>query len=489
MCKLERWPIMPRGEAELLAQYLDEATPMTEKPGPSEKVAVRSSRSARFGVLGGHPPGIAVLAVTEVWERMSYYGMRALLVFYMTKYLVLSQPHASMIYGAYTAAVWFAPLPGGLISDRFLGQRRSVLLGGTLMALGHFFMAFKSLFYLALVAIAVGNGLFKPSISTQVGDLYGPEDSRRDRGYSIYYVAVSLGSFIAPLVCGTVGELYGWHWGFGLAGAGMVLGLLTYYLGRRWLPPDRLFVKPAAKPASATQRMDRAKILALVAISLSATFFWMIYEQQGNTIALWADSAIDRRVTLGSLQGVIPATWFQSLNGLFILALTPPLIAYWAHQSSKGREPSSTTKTVIGAAIATATYLALALLSLISGDHTPISWIWLTAYFLLMTLAELYLSPTCLSLFNKAAPKHLASTFVGVWYLSLFLGSYLAGYAGSFWSRTPTPVYFLAMAGFGLLSAAALMLTRRVLSGALETEATPPTEPQRDGLLPSRPAS
>ena len=449
---------------------------------------VGPSRRTGLSALKDHPPGIAILAVTEVWERMSYFGMRALLVFYMTKQLMLSQPHASMVYGLYTAAVWFAPLPGGLLADRYLGQHRSVLIGGSLMALGHVFMAFQPLFYPALAAIAVGNGLFKPSISTQVGDLYAVGDPRRDRGYSIYYVGVNLGAFVAPLICGTVGELYGWHWGFGLAGAGMMLGLATYCAGRRWLPPDRPRMRPAAPEiASHTDRPDRAKVFALIAISLSAAFFWMIYEQQGNTIALWADTAIDRRVDLGPIHEMIPVTWFQSLNGLFIFALTPPLIAHWGRRAAKGREPTSTEKTVIGALIAAVTYVVLAGLAQVSGSKAAISWLWLTAYFMVMTLAELYLSPTCLSLFNKAAPKRLAGTFVGVWYLSLFLGSYFAGYAGSFWSRTPTAVYFLAMAGFGLLAAAALMLTNRIFSGALNSDAVLATDIQREGGLPPLP--
>lgn len=426
-----------------------------------------------LAALRDHPPGIAILAVTEVWERMSYYGMRALLVFYMTKQLMLSQPHASMVYGLYTAAVWFAPLPGGFLADRYLGQHRSVLVGGTLMALGHFLMAFEPLFYPALAAIAAGNGLFKPNISTQVGDLYAADDPRRDRGYSIYYVGVNLGAFIAPLVCGTVGELYGWHWGFGLAGIGMLFGLLTYSAGRRWLPPDRPLRRPAAIAAAQAEQTDRAKVMALIAISLSAAFFWMIYEQQGNTIALWADAAIDRRVDLGPVHGVIPATWFQSLNGLFIFALTPLLVALWGRQAARRQEPSSTMKTVIGALIAAGTYGVLAVLTLVLGPKSSISWLWLVAYFVAMTLAELYLSPTCLSLFNKAAPKRLASTFVGVWYLSLFLGSYFAGWAGSFWSQTSRPLFFAAMAVFGLLSAAALWLTSRTFASALGSKTAP----------------
>ncbi len=257
------------------------------------------SRLARFrNPLQGHPPGVAILAFTEVWERMSYYGMRALLVYYMTKQLAFSQSHSSMVYGLYTAAVWLAPLPGGAIADRYLGQHRAVLIGGSLMALGHFMMAFAPLFFPALGAIAIGNGLFKPNISTQVGDLYPLGDPRRDRGYSIYYVGVNFGAFIAPPICGTIGELYGWHWGFGVAGFGMLAALGTYQYGRRWLPPDRLDRAPDDTTLrAAAPGLEWKKILALGAISFCAAFFWMVFEQQGNTIALWADSFTNRHVS------------------------------------------------------------------------------------------------------------------------------------------------------------------------------------------------
>jgi POT family proton-dependent oligopeptide transporter len=419
--------------------------------------------------LRGHPTGVAILALTEVWERMSYYGMRALLVYYMTKHLAFSQSESSMIYGLYTAAVWLAPLPGGVIADRYLGQHRSVLIGGSLMALGHFLMTFESLFFPALAAIAVGNGLFKPNISTQVGDLYPAGDPRRDRGYSVYYFGVSCGAFIAPLACGTVGELYGWHWGFGLAGLGMLAGLLTYYFGRRFLPPDRLNHNISRDiPGGEPPGLARSKILALGAISFSAAFFWTAYEQQGNTVALWADTFTNRRISLQGVDFTIPATWFQSLNGLFIIALTPILISFWRFQADRNREPSSANKLIIGTLIAAAAYLVMVVAAVLEKKTGPVSWIWLTVYFLAITLGELYLSPTCLSLFNRAAPVRLASTMVGVWYLSLFLGSYLAGMVGSYWNALPKPVFFAGMAALTLLSGLAFYVTTRLFAPALE---------------------
>ena len=452
--------------------------------------------------LRGHPPGITILAVTEVWERMSYYGMRALLVYYMTKHLAYSQSQSSLIYGMYTAAVWLAPLPGGALADRYLGQHRSVLIGGTLMALGHFLMSFESLLFPALGAIAIGNGLFKPNISTQVGDLYPPDDPRRDRGYSVYYFGVSCGSFIAPLVCGTVGERYGWHWGFGLAGFGMLAGLVTYHRGRRFLPPDRPRSPAPHRPAQPqeTATLEGRKILALLAISLSAAFFWTAYEQQGNTIALWADTYTNRHVRGGSWDFLIPATWFQSLNGLFIIALTPALISLWRRQAARNREPASPRKLVIGTLFGAAAYLIMVIAAVLEARTGPVSWLWLTAYFLAITVGELYLSPTCLSLFNRAAPVRLASTMVGVWYLSLFLGSYLAGVVGSYWSEFPKPLFFAAMAVLTLLSGLAFYLTTRAFAQSLlrAPEATRSTRgdpdpssghPQCVAAAPPHPAS
>ena len=441
----------------------------------NERLRAVPSRFALFtNPLKGHPPGVAILAVTEVWERMSYYGMRALLVFYMTKHLAFSQAHSSMVYGIYTAAVWLAPLPGGALADRYLGQHKGVLIGGTLMALGHFLMAFESLFFPALAAIAIGNGLFKPNISTQVGDLYEANDPKRDRGYSIYYFGVNFGAFIAPPVCGTIGELYGWHWGFGVAGFGMLVGLVTYHFGRPLLPPDRLARLDAqANPARGVASGEWSKILALGAISFSAAFFWMVFEQQGNTIALWADTYTNRQISFGAVHFNIPATWFQSLNGLFIIAITPLLIALWRFQAARNREPSAARKLVIGATLGGVAYMIMIAAATIESRTGPVSWLWLVMYFLTITVGELYLSPTCLSLFNKAAPSGLASTMVGVWYLSLFLGSYLAGVAGSSWEFVPKPLYFSGMCAVALLSALALFACSKMLSKTFDSRQQP----------------
>lgn len=418
-----------------------------------------------------HPPGLWILAVTEVWERFSYYGMRALLVFYMTKQLGIGQASASQIYGAYTAAIWFVLLPGGAIADRWLGRRRATLYGAGLMVLGHFMMAFEPLFFPALAVIVLGNGLFKPNISTQVGFLYAPDDPRRDRGYGLFYVGINLGSMIAPLVCGTVGEVYGWHYGFALAGFGMLAGLAVYAAGGRWLPPEtppeRAEADLRAEPAGL-----RRRLAILVLITLAATPFWACLEQSGNTVALWADAYTDRTVHLLGRDLLIPATWAQSINGFVIVLGMPVLAEVWRRQARAGREPGSLSKMVIGAGLAAAACVIMAAAAWrFDTTGQPVSWLWIVAFFVVITVGELYLSPTCLSLFNRVAPVRWASTLLGVWYLSLFAGSLAAGSFGALWDTLPKAVFFAILAGLALACAAALAVIGRAASRQLEPAA------------------
>ena len=305
----------------------------------------------------GHPRGLTYLFATEMWERFSYYGMRALLVLYMVKYL-LDPQRAGNVAGPcrIQAARWnscsdrsacsrsprrsTASTPASSISRRFSvdcwptgcsGQRRTVILGAALMAIGHFMMAFEHLFLLALIVLILGNGAFKPNISTQVGALYAPGDRRRDRAFSIFYVGINLGAFLAPLVCGTLGEELGWHYGFAAAGVGMTTGLVIYLLAAPTLPPDA-FVKRET-PHRALGREEWLAIGAIMALMLPVSLFWGTYEQQGNTIALWADQHTDRHFD-SVFGGEIPVTWFQAFNPFMIFAFTPFIVALWRRQGA-----------------------------------------------------------------------------------------------------------------------------------------------------------
>jgi POT family proton-dependent oligopeptide transporter len=488
-----------------------------DKPGHDECLevahltnAIQSSQpiSAR-GELFGHPRGLTFLFTTEIWERFSYYGMRSLLVLYMTKFLLLEdhsghviglgplkraldalfgpldvQPLSSQIWGLYTGLVYFTPIFGGLLADRVLGQRRTVVIGAVLMAFGHFMMAIEQLFLFALLALILGSGCFKPNISTQVGGLYAGGDPRRDRAYSIFYVGINLGAFLAPLVCGTLGETAGWHYGFAAAGVGMVIGLCIYLYALPLLPSDELHKAQAVQGAQGEQRArkpldaaERRAVLALLALFVPNTLFWAAYEQMGNTIILWADTNTDRSIDVLHLFGLtaqIPTTWFLAVNPFMIFAFTPFVVALWARQAARGTEPPTITKMAYGCFGVAIAYLIMVAAALsvsaggASGDAGKASWLWLFAYFVVITLGELYLSPVGLSFVTKVAPARLISLMMGVWLATSFTGGFLSGFIGSFWSRMAKPEFFLLVAGVAALAGVMIWASRWVVTGAVE---------------------
>jgi POT family proton-dependent oligopeptide transporter len=434
---------------------------------------------SRPGDFLGHPRGLSFLFTTEMWERFSYYGMRALLVLYMVKYLLLPeradtviglatlrsvlesffgplgvQPFSSHIYGLYTGFVYLTPFFGGLIADRWLGQHKTIVIGASLMAAGHFLMAFEPLFLFALTALILGNGCFKPNMSAQVGTLYQPGDPRRDRAYSIFYVGINLGAFLAPLICGTLGETVGWHYGFGAAGIGMTIGLAIYLyaLGTYALPPDELHrAKARGEHRKPLTGAEWRAIIALLLLFLPNCLFWATYEQQGNTIALWAEDHTDRTINLIVWRGEIPTTWFQAFNPFMIFAFTPFVVALWARQARRGAEPSSVTKMALGCFGVTLANLVLALAAWQAGGAPDASWLWLFAYFVIITIGELYLSPVGLSLVSKVSPARMVSMMMGVWLGTSFIGNFIGGWLGSFWSAMDKASFFLmiaAVAGF-----------------------------------------
>ena len=391
-----------------------------------------------------HPAGLYVLFFTEMWERFSYYGMRSLLVYYMIKHLQFTQERSSEIYGLYTGFVYFTPLFGGMLADRLLGQRKTVVLGGVLMAIGHFLMAFESMFFPALVFLILGNGAFKPNISTQVGALYPPGDHRRDRAFSIFYMGINLGAFFSPLVCGTLGEKIGYHWGFGAAGVGMVIGVLLYLWGQKHLAPDLIMQKKESGQRTSLEPMtaeDWLKIGAIFVMMALSIVFWSVYEQQGNTMALWADANTDRMI----FGFEMPASWFQSFNPLMIFILVPLLNMFWARQDRRGKEPSSIAKMGIGCILLSAAFLVLIPPARELAVHPRASLLWLFACTFVLTIGEIYLSPIGLSLVTKVAPARIVSLMMGVWFLSSFFGNYLSGYLGTFWGKMPRENYFLLM--------------------------------------------
>ena len=405
----------------------------------------------------GQPRGLTILFLTEMWEIFSYYGMRALLVYYMTRELMIGQASSSYIYGIYTASAYFTPIVGGIIADRWLGKRRAVIIGGSIMTLGHFMMTMPALFYPALATIALGNGLFLPSLPSQIGGLYRADDPRLARAYNVYYVGINIGGFLAPLICGTLGEFYGWHWGFGAAGVGMLAGLLIYTLGSSHLPSEARAIgatTPASTPGQTNSH--RATWMLLLGVGLAVTVFRAAYEQIGNTLALWADAGIDRHTALT----VIPMTWFQSLNPLLVILLTPPLLAHWRRRAAAGRTGAAMPRMALGALIVAMAYLLLAVVAA-TADHSRASWLWLVLFFVVFTLGELYILPTGLGLFARLAPVGLGATTLAAWFLATFSGSLAAGAVGALWTHMGHAAFFALLALLAAVAGALLLALDR----------------------------
>lgn len=441
--------------------------------------------------LWGHPSGLYVLFLTEMWERFSFYGMRALLVLYMATYLLADparaadvigytslenfliqifgplsvQQMSSQLYGLYTGFVYFTPFFGGLLADRILGQYRTVYLGGILMAIGHFLMASEQAFLFALLFLVLGNGCFKPNISTQVGSLYKADDPRRDRAFTIFYMGVNLGAFLSPFICGTLGQKVGWHWGFGAAGVGMMLGLLIYWLGRHLLPQDskvpvKVIEEKAAEPLT---KAEWNAIFTLGFLCFLNIVFWAVYEQQGNTLQLWADQRTDW-VFLG---WEVPSSWFQSMNPMMIIIFAPLLNIVWGWQNKRGSEPNSIAKMGIGCVLCGLAYVFMILAAMSVPEDQRGSVLWLVGTVFVFTMGELFLSPIGLSLVTKVAPRRLVGTMMGVWFLSSFFGNYMTGLIGMLYDTMSKTNYFMLLCAMGVTTGIIFFIVRRPVEKAI----------------------
>jgi POT family proton-dependent oligopeptide transporter len=418
----------------------------------------------------GHPRGLATLFFTEMWERFSYYGMRAFLILYMVAPesaggLGFADADAASIYGTYTGSVWGAAILGGVVADRFLGQYRSVLVGGVIIALGHFTLAFKALpfFYTGLGLIVVGTGLLKPNVSTMVGSLYPQGDSRRDAGFSIFYMGINLGAFIGPLVAGYLAQRVDWHLGFACAGVGMAFGLAQYVAGRRRLQPaiERLAAtsvqpNPSATASTATAgsglsftATEWKRIGAIIIFFLVAILFWGAYEQAGSTLNLFAD-----RYTRTEVLGFsFPSSWFQSVQPIFVILLAPVFAWIWMRLGP--REPSVPAKFALGLLFMGLSFLVLMPAGAMaqSGEGVRVSPWWLVAAYGISELGELCLSPVGLSAVTRLSPARIVGLMMGVWFLSNAFGNKLAGWAASFFSTMPLESLFGIVAAILLVSA------------------------------------
>ena len=411
--------------------------------------------------LSGHPRGLPTLFLTEMWERFSYYGMRALLVLYMTQALHFADGKALSIYGYYTSAAYFMPLLGGWLADRFFGARRAVFIGGVIIAGGHFSLALSPLpfFYTGLALVAIGTGLLKPNVSTMVGDLYQPEDPRRDSGFSLFYMGINLGAFIAPLVCGYLGQKVNWHYGFAAAGIGMIMGLLQFvFSGNRLANIGERKTKAEGKDlATVPVRLTRVEVKRLAVIGILFFFsivFWMAFEQSGSSLTLFAD-----RLTRNSLFGYqFPSTWFQSVQPICLLLLAPVFAQLWLRM--RDQQPSSPRKFTFGLLFVGFGFVVLVYASTLTGTG-HVSPLWLIVLYLLHTVGELCLSPVGLSTVTRLAPAKMVGLMMGVWFLSISIGSFLAGKVAGFFDDKSVDALEKLFGFLGLvpIGAAILLLT------------------------------
>ncbi|HEY4105255.1 MAG TPA: peptide MFS transporter [Polyangiaceae bacterium] len=424
-----------------------------------------------------HPRVLAYLFFAEMWERFSFYGMRALLVLYLTKSFLFSDNAAYAIYGSYSALVYTTPVIGGLLADRLLGYRKAVVLGGVLMACGHFAMAVQNLavFYFALALLICGNGFFKPNISSIVGRLYGPGDPRRDSAFTIFYMGINLGALLSPLGCGYLGERFGWHWGFGLAGIGMIVGLFVFLRAQRLLagiadPPDGAALKRAIAPGISRElavylatilalfvvwqliqhdrlvgallivfgivvlvgllvvllrsrdRVERDRLAVALVLTLFSVVFWAFFEQAGTSMSLFTDRNVNRRL----FHFVIPASQFQSVNPLFILLFAPAFSALWLYLERRHQDPSTPLKFGLGIVQLGLGFVALYFGAFESRATGVVPMFWLVLGYLLHSTGELCLSPIGLSMMTKLSPPRITGMMMGVWFLSSAFAQYAA---------------------------------------------------------------
>ncbi|MFN7947357.1 MAG: peptide MFS transporter [Blastocatellia bacterium] len=461
--------------------------------------------------IGGHPRGLTTLFFTEMWERFSYYGMRALLMLYMTGTVAVGglgfeTKKAASIYGAYVGSVYLMSIPGGWLADNVFGTGNSVLIGGIIIALGHFSMAIPSLptFFAGLILITLGTGLLKPNVSAIVGGLYSEGDERRDAGFSIFYMGINLGAFLAPLIVGPIGEKINWHIGFSLAGIGMVIGVIQYTLGRRRLrgigqPPaispqqkrqnaikgvlftlsisltiiglyfgpdyirlPLLFILGAATVSGLIYlfgwylKPEEKKPVAVIGILfIFSAIFWMAFEQAGSSLNLFARDMTDR-VVLGH---EFAASILQAVNAVFIVLMAPVMAWLWLKLGN--RQPSSPTKFALGLLFAGLGFVVIGFAASMTTGGSRVSPMWLIVVYFLHTIGELCLSPVGLSTTTKLSPPRLAGLMMGVWFLSISIGNYAAGYVAGFFegdSQGAVTALFYKVAGVTIVASIILMV-------------------------------
>lgn len=439
----------------------------------------------------GHPVGLYYIAFTEAFERFSYYGMQVLLVLYMVKQLLL-EPHvgriagfegfrtalsylygsapsnealSSHIFGLYTSLVYLTPIAGGVIADKWLGKTRTVTLGALLMAAGHFLMAFDFSFLIALLLLVIGVGCLKGNLASQVGYLYPPGDNRAADGFQIYYIGINAGVIISPLICGALGEKVGWHYGFGAAGVGMVIGLVIYLSGRKYLPPDPKLDK-AAQPVAPKPAMSRRdwQVLTLLVAMIPVLAVASIGNQElYNAYLLWADRSYD----LNLLGMRMPTTFLATLDATVSVLFLVAVVAFWRWYGKHWREPDEITKVALGCFISSTAFVILALVAAhAAATGTKVSLWVAVAVHSINSIGFANVFPVSLALYSRAAPRAIAATMLGIYYLFLFGANTLVGWVGGWLDRMP-PLHFWGLHAAAIIAAGMVFVLVKLVFGRL----------------------
>lgn len=458
--------------------------------------------------LWGHPKGLYILFFTELWERFSYYGMRAILVLFLISSVNGDNPgfgwdegDAMSLYGTYTALVYILSIAGGWVADKFWGQKRTVLIGGILLCFGHGILAVEALwaFYAGLALIVLGVGGLKPNISTMVGGLYPPGDDRRDKGFTLFYIGINLGAFFSALVVGYVGEVHGWHYGFGLAGIGMVIGQIVYMWGQKFLKgigeatQDMTPAEAEAKKRPLTNVEKDRMYVMFISFALIVVF-WGAFEQAGGLMNIYTAQKTDLSLgfTIPLLDmNAIPASWFQSVNAFFIITLGVPIASFWYWWKRQGKESSSLFKMAIGVLIMGWGFLFMTAASMQYEAEGSSAMYWLVLAYLFHTIGELCASPVALSFITKLAPLKYASLMMGVYFAATGVGNKLAGWIGEYSQTAGEFEIFTGIAVFctiiALLVIALLKPLKRLTHGAEEIKKGTSNEEQEGFELADEP--
>lgn len=428
-----------------------------------------------------HPSGLYVLFFTEMWERFGYYLMLSIFTLYLTEYFRMSTEGAVSLYGTYIGLVYLGPIFGGVLADRVLGYRRSVLWGAFLLSMGYFLLTIKTTFFLytAIVVLMIGNGLFKPNISTLVGNLYPQGDQRRDSAFSIFYMGVNIGAFFSPFAASYLRTYYGWSVAFGAAGVGMLISLLVFFAAQKLLdaanqPSSIGAVVQMALPEDYNDRpelpsVEHKRISALVMMCFIVMFFWVAFHQNGSTLTFWARDNTDR--TLGGfLKEQFNPEILQAINPLFVVSMTPLMIGIFSFLRRRGLEPTTPGKIALGMILTSVAYMVMVVASVVGGNSGRVSILWLIACYFVMTIAELCLSPMGLSMVTKLAPRRMTSMMIGVWHLATAIGNKLSGELGRYWLVWPHHKFFGFLVAGCMIFAMLLVVQMRWLTAAMPDE-------------------